>query len=305
MKKPTISDPIFNNEDKAIKYLEKLRWPNGVICPHCSSSDRIYKIKSKAARKGLWGCSNCKKQFTAKIGTVLQGSHIPIHKWLLASHLMCASKKGISSHQLHRMLGVTYKTAWFLSHRIREAMKFLADTDKLGGKNKVVEADETFWGKGKAKADGRGSWSQKEKILTLIERQGEARSFHLKSIEKLDKQTLVPILKEHISKSSHVITDDRSSYRKLKEYFWKHDTVVHSKGQFSKGKIIYTHTVENFFSILKRGLTGVYQHVSQQHFHRYIAEFDFRYSCRKISDTDRFNLLLRRTEGRRLQYRTY
>lgn len=294
----TIMNPIFHNEEKAYEHFEMLRWGSNPACPHCGGMDKIYKRSGKTARPGLYKCGDCRREFTAKIGTIFESSHVPLHKWLLATHLMCSSKKGISSHQLHRTLNVTYKTAWFMSHRIREAMKHPANINKLGGSGKIVEVDETFWSKIPGVPKNKSGYAHKEKIFSLVERDGQVRSFH---VHQVTGKTLKPIMYKQINKDTDIMTDDMGAYKDLQEHFNSHEVVRHSKKEYVRG-IVHTNTVEGFFSILKRGLTGIYQHVMSFHLQRYVSEFDFRYTYRKISDIERFNVLLSRVEGRRLTY---
>jgi len=298
-KKSTMQSPYFQDEDSAREYLESIRWPEGPICPHCGGSEKIYRLEGKSHRKGLLKCGHCRKQFSVTVGTLFERSKIPLHKWLLAAYLLCSSKKGISTHQLHRMLGITYKSAWFMTHRIREAMADPMFTEQLGGAGKYVEADETYWGnKGKQRRGARGA-AHKEKIFSLVERDGRVRSFHVSAV---NGATLKPILKRQVDSDTHVVTDEMGAYRGLEKDFTAHSVVCHSKGEYARGPI-YTNTIENYFSILKRGLTGVYQHCGPQHLRRYVGEFDFRYSNRKFNDVERTILALRGIEGKRLVYR--
>ena len=292
----------FKTEHAARKHLEAIRWPDGPICPHCGSIDNAHRIKGKSARPGLWFCADCRKQFSVTVGTLFERSHVPLHKWLLANHLICASKKGMSAHQLHRMLGVTYKTAWFMAHRIREAMRDNPDLGPLGGPNKVVEADETFVG-GKAKNRAFGPPPKKEAVFALVERDGKMHSFHVPAV---NAKTLRPILVTQIDRKSYLMTDEAGSYVKVGREFVGHGTVNHSIQEYVRGGFWHTNTVENYFSILKRGITGVYQHVSQQHLKRYLGEFDFRYNERiglGTSDDERADKALKGIEGKRLTYR--
>lgn len=299
MAKTGLSAPYFSDDNKARKYLEKIRWPNGPVCPHCGSYEKAYALQGDKHRKGLYKCAACRKQFTVTVGTVFERSKIPLHKWLLAVYLLCASKKGISSHQLHRTLGITYKTAWFMSHRIREAMKDPVFTRQLGGGGKIVEADETYWGnRGKHRRGARG-YDHKEKIFSLVERDGQVRSFHVPTVAA---KTLKPILKEQVAQDTMIFTDDMGSYRGLESDFIGHEVVKHGSGEYVRGRI-HTNTIENYFSILKRGLTGVYQHVGANHLRRYIGEFDFRYNFRRCTDVERTHRALRGIEGKRLMYR--
>jgi transposase-like protein len=293
------TNPIFTNEAAARKHLEKLCWPNGPVCPHCGESEKIKKLKGKSHRPGLYQCNGCRKSFTVTVGTIFEDSHIKLHKWLLAFHLMVASKKGISSHQLHRMLGITYKSAWFMTHRIREAMK--ADYAHMLGGSNPVEADETFIGT-KPGAKKRKGYGHKNAVLSLVERGGEVRSFHVPGVSA---KTLRPYLKYHIDPDAHLMTDDAGQYRILGPEFEQHDVVAHSNEEYVRGEA-HTNTVEGFFSILKRGLIGTYQHVSVQHLQRYVTEFDFRYNHRVklgYDDSDRTTAALKGITGKRLTYR--
>jgi transposase-like protein len=301
--------PKYTNDKAARQHLEAMRWPNGPVCPHCGGVERNSKLEGKAHRPGLYFCGDCREQFTVTVGTVFERSKIPLHKWLLANHFLCASKKGMSSHQLHRMLGVTYKTAWFMTHRIREAMK--TPYEPLGGKGKIVEADETFYGNVRPirhRAPGRkgGGWGHKNKIFSLVERDGTARSFHVANV---DHQTLKPILQAQIAKDSHLMTDGASHYRELDGGFLSHEIVNHAAKEYArksrhvKGAVAHTNTVESFFGLLKRGLIGTYHHVSEAHLQRYCTEFDFRFSHRKTTDERRADHALRGIEGKRLMYR--
>ncbi len=305
MKDAIFDEARFHDEDAARKYLETLRWPNGPICPHCGTSGRVCRIESqskekgKGARPGLLFCGECRKQFSVTVGTVFEHSKVPLHKWVLATHLLCSSKKGISSHQLHRILDVTYKTAWFMTHRIREAMKI--DNPEMLGGNNPVEADETFVGNKPGKKIRRG-FGHKNAVFSLVERNGEVRSFHVANVTA---NTLKPILKEQVTSAAHLMTDDAGQYRLIGPEFAKHDVVVHSVGEYVRGNV-HTNTVECFFSIFKRGIYGVYQHVSPCHLHRYTTEFDFRYNHREklgFDDTEREAAALQGISGKRLTYR--
>ena len=293
------TNPIFTNEAAARKHLEKLCWSNGPVCPHCGETEKIKLLKGKSHRPGLRQCNACRKSFTVTVGTVFEDSHIKLHKWLLAFNLMTASKKGISSHQLHRMLGVTYKTTWFMTHRIREAMR--ADYTKVLGGNGPVEADETFIGR-KPGTKKRKGYAHKNAVLSLVERGGEVRSFHVPGVSA---KTLKPYLKYHIDPDAHLMTDDAGQYRILGPEFAQHDVVAHSNDEYVRGEA-HTNTVESFFSVLKRGLIGTYQHVSIQHLQRYVTEFDFRYNHRAklgYDDSDRTTAALKGIAGKRLTYR--
>ncbi|MBI5615954.1 MAG: IS1595 family transposase [Gammaproteobacteria bacterium] len=304
-----LTAPEFNDEEIARAKVEATRWPNGPVCPHCGGTERNYPIAADAAKKiraGLYKCGDCDGQFTVTVGTVFEGSKVPLSKWLMAIHLMCASKKGMSSKQLERMLGVTYKTAWFMSHRIREAMRE-DGPGLLGGGGKTVEVDETFWGNKKPRGQKKGrGYAHKEKILSLVERDGRARSFHVPAV---NAKTLRPILKEQIAADTRVMTDDAGQYSGTREpmnaHFQEHGVVKHSIGEYVRGDI-HTNTIESYFAIMKRGLVGTFHHVSPKHLKRYLGEFDFRYNYREkvgFTDSERALAALRGIEGKRLMYR--
>jgi transposase-like protein len=290
---------MFTNENSAREYLESVRWPDGPFCPHCGATENITKLEGKSHRPGLHQCNSCREHFTVTVGTVYERSHIPLNKWLLATHLMCASKKGISAHQLHRMLGITYKSAWFMAHRIRESMK--PGSGQIGGGGKVVEADETFYGniKGRKRPGKQGGHLHKHKIFALVERDGNVRSFHVPAVTS---ETLKPILKKHVPAETTLYTDSAGQYRKIKSEFPKHETVNHMIGEYVRGDV-HTNTVESYFGLLKRGLVGTFHHVSEAHLQRYCTEFDFRFSHRTVSDSERATALLKQIGGKRLTYR--
>ena len=296
-----LTAPIFHNEDAARAHLEALRWPNGPVCPHCGNADpeMIRRLEGKSTRPGLFQCNECREHFTVTVKSVMERSHIPLHKWVLAFHLMSASKKGMSAHQLHRMLGVTYKTAWFLAHRVREAMTGGAFSGPLGGANKVVEVDETYVG-GKAKNRAYKAPPTKQAVVSLVEREGKVMSFHVANVTA---KTLRPIIVKHTSRASYLMTDESLVYPKLGREFSGHGTVNHSIDEYVRGGFWHTNTVENFFSIFKRGVIGTFHHISEAHLSRYLAEFDFRYNSRHISDTERAALAVKGAEGKRLTYR--
>lgn len=309
----------FRDEEAAFAKLESIVWPNGPVCPHCGGKERVYTLKgvrSKASKKnpegivrhGLKKCGHCRKQFTARVGTVFESSHLPLHIWFQAAHLLCSSKKGISSHQLHRVLGITYQAAWFASHRLREAMRSgaLAPMGGAGGSG-IVEADETFIGRKKGMPKKRGT-AHKHAVLSLVERDGEVRSVH---VEDVKADTLIPIVNANIAREATVMTDDAATYYQKLEGFAGHETVNHSAEEYVRheaGKpVIHTNTVEGYFSIFKRGMKGVYQHCSEKHLHRYLAEFDFRYnnrSAKGVEDVERTERALRGIPGKRLTYRS-
>lgn len=296
-----ITDPIYSDENKAREHLEKIHWPHGPVCPHCGSVNNATKLKGKSTRPGVYKCKTkgCRKPFSVTVGTLMHRSKIPLNKWLAAMHLMTASKKGVSAHQLHRMLGITYESAWFLAHRLRAAM-FDPKAGPIGGEGKTVEADETFVG-GKAKNRAyRKEPPKKQVVMTLVERDGEARSAHVANVTA---KTLRPKIVTVADRKSYLMTDELKSYVRVGKEYAGHGTVVHSNNEYVRGVFWHTNTVENYFSILKRGIFGIYQHVSEAHLHRYLGEFDFRYNNRNISDAERSQKALRGLVGKRLTYR--
>lgn len=296
-----LTDPIFTDPEAARAYLEAQRWANGVFCPHCGGTDKCTKLEGKKHRAGLYQCGDCRQQFTVTVGTVFERSKVALNKWLLATFLMASSKKGISAHQLHRTIGVTYKTAWFMFHRIREAMRD-DTTGGFGNGGGIVEVDETFTGREPGKEVKRGV-GHKMKVLTLVDRTtGKAKSV---VVDDLKIKTLLPILKANIAAEATVYTDEAMQYDNLRDHFAAHESVNHGVDEYVRGGVT-TNTVEGYFSIFKRGMKGVYQHCGKQHLHRYAAEFAFRYSNRIANGTDdtiRADLILRGAEGKRLTYR--
>jgi len=299
-----LSRPEFHDEAKAFEHLERIIWADGKVCPHCGGLDRITKVKAnpeKRIRLGLWRCGDCRKQFTVKIGTVFEHARLPLHKALQAVYLMTSSKKGISAHQLHRTLEVTYKTAWFLAHRIREALRS-GDLAPFGGAGSIVEVDETFIGRLKGMPK-KQSYHHKMKVLALIDRTtGKSRSM---VVDNVHPNTIMPLVRANIDCESVVMTDEAAQYRYVGNEFAGHGFTVHSRGEYGRGPI-HTNTIEGYFSIFKRGMKGVYQHCGEKHLHRYLAEFDFRYCNREangVNDNDRSLLALRGASGRRLLYR--
>jgi transposase-like protein len=295
-----LTAPQFTDETAAREHLEALRWPDGVFCPHCGGVEKITKMQGKSHRPGLFLCGDCRGHFSVTVGTVYERSHIPLHKWLLATHLLASSKKGISAHQLHRMLGITYKSAWFMCHRIREAMDDKTTTP-MGGKGKTVEADETFIGQKVGHTKDSGA-HHKMAVVTLVERGGRAKSF---KVDKVTAADVVPIVRAHADKASNLMTDEARLYRKVGTEYASHGTVAHKRGEYGRGDI-HTNTVEGFYSIFKRGMKGVYQHCSERHLQRYLAEFDFRYSNRiklGVTDKERAEKVLKSIVGKRLTYR--
>jgi transposase-like protein len=292
MKKSLLSGTHLNDEKAAYEHLAKIRWANGPICVHCQSK-KIYTLKVAGSKRVVLKCGTCRKQFSATVGTIFERSHIPLNKWFMAFQLLASSKKGMSAHQLHRMLEITYKSAWFLAHRIRHVMKQTPFGSKLGG---IVEADETYIG---GKTRGRGNIDNKIPVFALVERGGKVRSFTMPLVTSVN---LKRAIHEHVEKSATLMTDELTGYAKIGKDFADHQTVNHSKKEYVRGTAS-TNTVEGYFSLLKRGLTGTYHHVSPRHLHRYLDEFNFRYNARKEDDATRNFFALKRTEGKRLQYR--
>lgn len=298
----------FVDADKARELLERMRWPNGTVCPHCKVTG-AYKIEAKedskkGARKGLWKCATCRKQFTVTVGTIFEDSRIPLNKWLLAIHLLCSSKKGMSAHQIHRMLGVTYKSAWFMMHRIRYAMQQEPLASKLSG---IVEVDETYVG-GKAKnmhkserekkVQGRGPVG-KAPVVTLVECEGRVKSMYMQDVTG---ETLKEAMKDCIVPTAQIMTDESPSYGFAESEFASHVSVNHKAGEYVRGDA-YTNTAESVHALLKRGIIGTYHHVSKLHLHRYLSEFDFRFNNRKVKDGERTLEAIKGFEGKRLMYR--
>lgn len=290
----------FHDENAAYEYLEARIWPSGPVCPHCGGVDRVGKLKGKSTRIGVWKCYQCRKPFRATVGTVFEASHVPLRLWLQAIHLMSSSKKGISSNQLHRTLGVTLKTAWFMAHRVREAMRVLG-MDPMGGEGGIVEVDETYIGKQEGHAAEKGA-AHKNIVLTLVERGGRARSKHITSFGVAE---VVPIVRENVKRESRLMSDEARQYVGIGQEFAEHGAVNHSAYEWGRGDI-HTNTVEGYYSIFKRGMKGVYQHCSEKHLHRYLAEFDFRYSNRiklGVDDVARADRALKGIVGKRLTYK--
>ena len=293
-----ITNPIYSDANKAREHLEALHWPHGPVCPRCGSLDRITKLAGKSTRPGVFKCNECAKPFSVTVGTVMEDSKIPLNKWLLAFRLLAGGKKGFSAHELHRSLGITYKSAWFLAHRIREAMK--TEIDPMGGPDTVVEADETYVG-GKAKNRAFRAPADKKAVVALVERDGRARSFHVANV---NSATLRPLIVTNIDRASVLMTDESAVYTRTGREFANHYTVNHSAGEYvTTGGFKHSNTVENFFSIFKRGIIGTYHHMSEAHLARYCAEFDFRYNTRKISDAERAAEAVKGARGKRLTYR--
>ena len=307
-----ITAPRFTNEDAARTHLESLQWPDGPFCPHCGSlkATRLPAQRGRpttahpegAIRNGIIQCNDCRKQYSVTVGTVFESSKVPLHKWLMANHLLCSSKKGMSAHQLHRMLGVTYKTAWFMTMRIREAMR-PTETPPMGGTGGRVEADETYIGRVKGIDAPRGGFRHKMRVVSLVDRDtGVARSFvsDSKSVGEVAN-----IVRANVDRETKLTTDEARHYWTVGKEFAAHDRVLHAGGEYVRGDV-HTNTIEGFFSIFKRGMKGVYQHCGEQHLHRYLAEFDFRYTNRSangVEDAERADMALAGIAGKRVTYR--
>jgi transposase-like protein len=303
--------PHFQSNEAAREWLEKTRWPNGPVCSHCGTLNHAYKTK----KPGWYRCAEkeCRKDFTVTTGTVMERTHIELNKWLMAFYLMSSSKKGVSSHQLHRALNLDYKSAWFMAHRIREAMKE-TDLGSLGGEGEIVEADETYYGPTEKPRmspqrgsrpftkKGKGGPANKRPIVALVERGGKARTFH---VAVADKATVSKIVTENVAKESRLHTDESRLYAGSEAWFASHEHVKHSAKEYVRGDV-HTNSAEGFFSIFKRGMTGIYQHCDEKHLHRYLTEYQFRYNNRVklgVSDIDRTIAAVRGIEGKRLMYR--
>lgn len=308
---------MFHDNDAAREHLESIRWADGVYCPHCGNTDgeTIHKLAGKSTRPGLFQCNACREHFTVTVGTVMERSKIPLSKWVLGFHLYASSKKGMSAHQLHRMLGVTYKTAWFMAHRIREAMaEDVKSTGPLGGAGKTVEADETYIGRvdrdylspqRKGQPRLKRKMKPKRTVIGLVERGGKARMVH---VQHATKDVVRDILVRNADRKSTLYTDQSKLYTTTGEEYASHKTTNHSAGEYVRyedGASIHSNTIENVFSVFKRGMVGVYQHCGEAHLHRYLSEFDFRYNRRTalgFTDSERANDLIRATGGKRLTY---
>lgn len=312
-KQAELHKAIYNDEVAALAHFESVRWPEGPTCFHCGSLN-VVRLQGKASRPGLFQCreKECRGQFTAVMGTVFEKSHIPLHKWLMATHLLCSSKKGMSASQLHRELGFgSYRTAWFMAHRIREAMKPGGELPPLGGPGKIVEADETYYGKPAEPkpvpklGNLRGKKLNRKNdrpIVALVERGGNIRTFHVGSA---DKHTVTNIIIDNVSPDTKLATDESRLYDNVGQYGFEHGTVKHSAKEYVR-EWIHTNSLEGYFSIFKRGMRGIYQHCAEKHLHRYLAEYDFRYNFREaqgFNDNDRTEAALKGTLGKRLTYR--
>jgi transposase-like protein len=307
--KSVLSDSHFHDEAAAYRYVEERVWPNGPVCPHCGGAERISPMKGKSTRIGTYKCYHCRKPFTVKIGTIFEKSHVPLRHWLQAIFLLSSSKKGISSNQLARTLGCTLKSAWFVGHRIREAMNGKGEPP-LGGEGKIIESDETYWGAKDVDTDprmrvrrkGKPGPGGKARVMTLVERGGRARSI---KVADLTTATMERVLLENADVKSRLMTDEGTSHS-IGFKFAKHETVKHSAGEYARGDVT-TNTVEGFFSTFKRGMRGTYQHCAEKHLQRYLHEFDFRYNNRialGVNDVARADNALKGIVGKRLTYRT-
>jgi transposase-like protein len=305
MANPVLAAPHFHNEEAAFAYVEAHLWPNGPVCPHCENRDdkRIGHLTGKSSRPGLRKCYACRKTFTVRVGSIFEDSHFPLHLWLQAIQLICASKKGVSTRQIQRAFNCSMKTAWFLMHRVREIMKDpVGETSPLGGAGETIEADVSYVGRKPGTKVRRGAGHMRP-VMALVERGGAVRSAHVPNVRG---ETLHAVLDKHASTASHFMTDEDNVFTGIGWNFASHGTVNHSKDEYVRGDA-HTNTIEGFFSILKRGIYGIYQHVSEAHLHRYQTEFDFRYSNRQklgINDVERASLTLAGAKGRRLTYET-
>ncbi len=319
-----LSKKHFHDEAEAFVELESILWPEGPVCPHCGADKRIYSltgVRSKPSKKhpegverhGLKKCGACRKQFTVRVGTVFEDSHAPLHKWLQAIQLMCSSKKGVSSHQLHRILEVQYNTAWFMSHRIREAMRS-GGFGPMGGEGEIVEIDETIYGRAATHPKGRRSKdakitnsAHKNVIVSLVQRGGGVRSYNVAGSTVAE---VIPVVNANIRKETDLMTDSAQLYKYQLGTFASHERVDHSAAEYVRYRddapSVHTNTVEGYFSLFKRGMRGTYQHCKEKHLHRYLAEFDFRYNNRirlGVHDEERTLKAVRGAKGKRLTYR--
>jgi transposase-like protein len=306
MSKSILDQAHFHSEEAAYSFVEARIWPKGAVCPHCGGVERNKLMGGKSTRIGLYKCYDCRKPFTVKIGTIFEASHIPLRLWLQAIFLIASSKKGVSSNQLHRTLGITLKSAWFMSHRVREAMKD-GRLGTFGSNGGIVEADETFIGIDSNKERKGTGYGHKQKVFALIDRtSGQSRSI---VVDDIKGKTLLPIMRANVDTEAYVMTDEAKHYKQVRTYFAKHRTVQHGIGEYVNAldNSIHTNTIEGFFSVFKRGMKGVYQHCGHNHLNRYLAEFDFRYSNRVklgVNDEQRADKLLVGAKGKRLTYKT-
>jgi transposase-like protein len=302
MSQSILSQKHFHDEKAAYAHVEAHVWPDGPVCPHCGVLGESGALKGKSTRIGVRKCYACRKPFTVKVGTIFESSHVKLHLWLQAIFLLSSSKKGISANQLHRTLGITLKSAWFLAHRIRAAMRD-GGLPPMGGTGDVIEADETYYGRKKGSVVKRGGGAHKMAVVTLVQRGGKARSFH---VERADKITVSRIVVENVSREVRLHTDESALYRGADAHVAAHETIYHRDGEYARGDVT-TNTVEGFFSIFKRGMKGIYQHCDERHLHRYLSEYDFRYNNRTalgVNDEARAVVALKGIVGKRLTYRT-
>lgn len=293
--------PYFADEEKAHEFVESLIWPEGTVCPHCGNTEKAYKLKGKSTRVGLWKCGACRKQFTVKVDTVFERSHIPLRKWLMAIYLMCSSKKGISANQLMRSLDISYKSAWFLCHRVREMMKQEPLASKLGMDGGIVEVDETYVGgkKSNNRHKNKKTAGKKTAVMTLIDREGEARTF---KVPNTKKGTLQTVARPNIDKSANIVTDEHHGYEGIEKHFNSHHTVNHSE-TFVRGLIFHTNFAESYHSLLKRSIIGTHHHISEKHMGRYLREREFHWNSRHEDDGKRTEIAIKGAKGKRLMYR--
>jgi transposase-like protein len=293
-----LTSPIFHDETKATEHMEADRWPDGVHCPLCGSVN-VHRMGGKT-QAGMFLCNDCREKFTVRTGTIFERSHIPLHKWLMATHIMAASKKSVSALQLQRMLGLgSYRSAWFMCHRIREAMK-PTKVEPLGGKGKVIEADETIIGGKKGNRAYAKKEPKKHIVVTLVERDGQSRSFRVANVKA---KTLRRAITRAVDKQSNLVTDEHMSYQAFGFEFASHKTVNHAKNEYVWKDYAYTNTAESRFSLMKRAIIGAHHSVSEAHLPRYLSEWDFKWNTRKMKDGERAALALKGAEGKRLTYR--
>ncbi len=303
--KVNLASPIFHDDVAAREHLETTIWPFGPTCPRCDATgDRVTKLAGKSTRPGVYKCKDCRKPFSVTVGTVMERSHIALHKWVLAAQLMASSKKGFSAHELHRLLGTNYETAWFLFHRLREASKDIAGSGPLGGKGRVVEADEEANKHAWKRGDVHGGTRGKMAVFSLVERDGSTRSFHVANVTA---RTLRPLFVRYTLKGTHLVTDEAKVYvgiGRSKTLFSGHTSSNHRAGEYVRdGGFTHTNSVESHFALFKRGIIGTFHNISEAHMHLYLAEFDFRANTRDLTDAERAGLLLAGTKGKRLLYR--
>jgi transposase-like protein len=302
-----LSSHHFHNEEAAFAHVEAKLWPNGAVCPHCGETSRLGRLQGKTTRPGLYKCYACRKQLTVRVGTIFESSHVPLHIWLQVIYMVCSGKKGISTRQIQRTIGGSMTTAWFLGHRIREALA-TRELGPLGGEGAIVEIDETFIGTREGVEMRRG-YAHKNVVLSLVERGGSVRSFHVDSTKRAD---VLPVIKANVAKKTHVMTDEANQYVRLGDDFAAHDAVDHHRREYAyadrkTGVVVTVNSAESYYAVFKRGMFGTYQWCAEKHLHRYLAEFDFRHSNRVklgVDDAERADRALRGVKGKRLTYRT-